>query len=537
LSACRPRDEEAANVFDAEEQDALEKIVVPEPRRFSFDYPIDGFSELSPNGKFAFLRKRIPPSQIKEVPILFDLEKGKVVGPVPSYGLFSPDGKRWVHMIEDEIILDELGKGEKVHLQKVVPVYFPPMRFSADGNFLVGGDRVWDARSGKQIHRWNVEAGPGFVREKEYSYLSGNSTRHYFSADGFIAIEIMVPARSLDRLNFTQDTWKVHIWNFTTGRYCGQAGLTTYSHGPERLSERPHPATPPYTKLKEIGAVGHDCFGVRISPGGRPVIFPRMPRGAIEVTEPEQASDGKGLMLRDRVTRKILHRFMGSGLLFYRLSDDGSTFVQWGPVGMQPKREKVEEEVVNPTESKLGILVWDVTAFRKHAGRERPPLRAAEWEAHWVLLAHDDPREAFKAMRRLAASPGQTLPILKQRLQPVEVENVDLAAQIAELDGPLAQRQKAEARLRAAGDEAIPFLEKALQPKPPHFAPRIETILKDLKDAWLPDPTTRRLLWSIELLEFVGTKEAKQILQRLGEGTPTAWVTLEAKKSLERLNK
>ncbi len=93
-----------------------------------------------------------------------------------------------------------------------------------------------------------------------------------------------------------------------------------------------------------------------------------------------------------------------------------------------------------------------------------------------------------------------------------------------------------EMALRGAGDEAVPHIEKALKRPPSAEArQRMESLLKEIQQARLPAPATRRLLWCVELLEQLGTPEAGQLLDRLAQGSPAAWATREARAALGRL--
>ena len=44
-----------------------------------------------------------------------------------------------------------------------------------------------------------------------------------------------------------------------------------------------------------------------------------------------------------------------------------------------------------------------------------------------------------------------------------------------------------------------------------------------------------RLIRSLEVLEHINNKEARALLQTLSEGAPRAWLTLEAKRMLQRM--
>jgi hypothetical protein len=45
---------------------------------------------------------------------------------------------------------------------------------------------------------------------------------------------------------------------------------------------------------------------------------------------------------------------------------------------------------------------------------------------------------------------------------------------------------------------------------------------------------TRRLLWSLRLLELVGTREARALLRRMADGEPASPVTRQARTALVR---
>ena len=62
-----------------------------------------------------------------------------------------------------------------------------------------------------------------------------------------------------------------------------------------------------------------------------------------------------------------------------------------------------------------------------------------------------------------------------------------------------------------------------------------EPILKELEKPLL-FPDSLRFLWVLELLEQKATPEARAFLLELGQGTPEAWLNLEAIDSLKRLD-
>jgi WD40 repeat protein len=126
-------------------------------------------------------------------------------------------------------------------------------------------------------------------------------------------------------------------------------------------------------------------------------------------------------------------------------------------------------------------LVWDAKVL---TGKPMPPERdtaaldADEVQPHWDVLAAADPGKAASAMAALVESPDTAVPLLKARLKP------------------------------------------AAAPTEPEGA--------------VTDPELLRHLRAVEVLERIGTPEARKVLEELAKGEPAARVTREAKASLER---
>ena len=156
----------------------------------------------------------------------------------------------------------------------------------------------------------------------------------------------------------------------------------------------------------------------------------------------------------------------------------------------------------------------------------------AVWPMQNKLLddcfAHDK-----KRLRHDAA-----LAILKERMRPVQVEQQRVNRLIDDLDSArFAVRAKASDELGKLGSLAGPALRKALAARPPLEArQRLEQLLNKL-DGPITSPETLQMLRALEVLERIGTPEARQILLSLAKGAPEAALTQEAKASLERLGK
>jgi RNA polymerase sigma factor (sigma-70 family) len=180
------------------------------------------------------------------------------------------------------------------------------------------------------------------------------------------------------------------------------------------------------------------------------------------------------------------------------------------------------------------ILLWDISdATRRPAA---PDLSAADLDRHWQALAGEDATAAYTAVRELAARPEQAVPLLRDRLKPVE-GNDAVRALIAKLDAPaFSDREAAAKELSRLGDAAVPDLKQALAGSPSaEQKERIERLLS-AADARFPESGDRlRAVRAVGVLEWIGTSEARALLRELAAGVDRARLTREAKAAAERL--
>ena len=155
----------------------------------------------------------------------------------------------------------------------------------------------------------------------------------------------------------------------------------------------------------------------------------------------------------------------------------------------------------------------------------------------WADLAGPDAAKAYQAVQALAAVPKQAVPLLRQRLRPVGMpDRARFVRLLADLgSNKFAVRQRAAAELEMQGAAVEGLLRQALADKPdPEVRRRLEGLLDKL-DAGSPDRL--RILRAVEALEHAGGAEAKRFLEELAGGAPGAWLTREAKASLDRLGR
>jgi hypothetical protein len=183
------------------------------------------------------------------------------------------------------------------------------------------------------------------------------------------------------------------------------------------------------------------------------------------------------------------------------------------------------------------VLTWDVPRLRRPA---HAPIRldAAALEARWTDLAGTDGHKAHTAMWELVAAPAQVVELFAVRLRPAEAVPAERLRQwIAELDHQQFRvRQTAERELARNADQAEPVLRAALRGTlSAEQRQRIEAILS-APPTPLP-PEALRTLRAVEVLERIGTVEARQVLSRLTGGAPSGLTSREAKAALDRLNR
>jgi WD40 repeat protein len=179
-------------------------------------------------------------------------------------------------------------------------------------------------------------------------------------------------------------------------------------------------------------------------------------------------------------------------------------------------------------------LVWDMRPLLAGAAGHATPLGAATLGRYWNDLAGKDAARACEAVRGLTAAPGAATAFLKQRLKPQAVARYPEL--IARLDSKhFTVRSAATKDLARLGIKAEPTLRAALSNKPSlETRQRVERLLRELEEQ-PPPPEVLRGVRSVQVLEQIGSPAARDVLQLLATGDPDAWLTREAKASLNRL--
>jgi hypothetical protein len=184
-------------------------------------------------------------------------------------------------------------------------------------------------------------------------------------------------------------------------------------------------------------------------------------------------------------------------------------------------------------------LVWDMAALVRDGPRKTAELPADELDNAWAELAQVDATRAYRALGALVGAPRQAIAFLGAKVRPVAApDGRRLARLIARLgDDDFAARDQASEDLAELGPLAEPALRQALKGRPsPEVGQRVRALLQKLETPAVSRQELRALR-AVEVLEYVGTGEARKVLATLAQGVPQARLTREAKVSLERLAK
>lgn len=375
---------------------------------------------------------------------------------------------------------------------------------SSDGQTMavVGKDaiRLLDAANGKE--RWRIPR------------PSGYSTLLCFSPDGKTLASLDIEANSREK------NAVLHLWDAATGeelRKWTTARVGRFAFSPDGQilvgieSDHLRKGAPQRSLHSwDIASVKHHAFVV--TQPGRVFSLAYSPDGRMIAW----GDAGGTISLCESATGQVRHRLRGHRSYVNSLSfaPDGKTLVSGS--------------------ADTTVLLWDVTG--------RPVARSSalsleQLPSLWTGLADKEAAKAFAAIGLLTAAPEQAVPFLKSHLRPAPelAEAQQVARLIAELDSnEFAVRDKAREHLRQLGERAEPGLSEALKNKLPLEArKRIEELLEGVRAAAV-FPESLRNLRAVEVLEHIGTPQAREVLKTLADGAPTARLTQEAKAALER---
>jgi WD40 repeat protein len=467
---------------------------------------------------------------------------------------FAPDGRTLISAsMDDTVRLWDPATGEGIRHFEAHRGGVWCMALAPDGKALATGSwndtaiRLWDAAAGKELRR--LEGHPAGI-----DHLA-------FSPDGTTLASVSnghTPAR---------DEHPLRLWDAATGKE-----LRRLDGPPERAGPRPLAFSPDGKLLaskddkvrlwevatgrvyREFETPNENVTSLAFSPDGRTLAC----GGRVTV---DDRPDGP-VALWELATGQERLRVEGlpNWTECVAFSPDGRVLAAGGWKGTVRLWDLATGKMVRRLEGHLGIvetlafspdgralasggmdttaLVWDLADLPPNRRPQDVPA-ARDLEALWADLGGADAARAYRAVWSLAAVPEQAVPLLRERLRPAAApERRQLDRLLVDLDSDqFDERAKAAAELEKLGELAKPALHRALQGQPsPELRRRVEGLLANLEGP-VTAPEKRRRLRALEVLEQVGTPEARRLLQELSRGAPNARETKEAKASLERLTK
>jgi Tol biopolymer transport system component len=183
-------------------------------------------------------------------------------------------------------------------------------------------------------------------------------------------------------------------------------------------------------------------------------------------------------------------------------------------------------------------LVWDMAealSLKPEETTARPVLR--KMNDLWSDLGSGDAGTAEQAIHDLVERPREAVSLLGGNLRPASSVPADrLARLIADLDSDqYAVREQATRQLEGLGELAESALRAAAaKPGSKDRDRRIARLLEKLDQPIVPAEQAR-LVRAVEVLERIGSAEARELLARLAKGASEARLTREAQAALERL--
>jgi len=441
--------------------------------------------------------------------------------------------------------------GQKRPVVPIVDDVSPDGKWMASGGHADGAVRIWDLVSGKEIHRLTHVQSPACS----------------FSPDG----------RWLQTHDYVQDPIRhtfehvLRFWDARTAKMVKelrgkQASVARFSPDGRLYATQGPPhgtcyvATVPEGSVVQTIATPNGPWRFFFSPDSR-----LLAGASLRDVTPHlwEVASGKEVALlfdkpkgrRGRGWPGITEvRFSPNGRKLLAGDSEGRLFC-WDVEGRLLRQWKGDDFAVNclsltPDEKLLVTggnttgLVWNMDEVLPSEKQRTTMLTAADLNTLWSHLEAEDATQAWRAVWKLAATPDQAVPFLRERLQPASEPHKTNAEKIAKFIDDLdndtfAVREKAIRELGTFGKEAEPALRKALASSPSAESKRrIEDLLGKMPESPpAPPPELLRQLRALAVLEYAGTPAAKRCLETLAGGVAEARLTREARSALARLTR
>jgi hypothetical protein len=414
------------------------------------------------------------------------------------------------------------------HTQEVIAVAFSP-----DGKMLASGGadrsiRLWDVATGKQIRLFHGH-------ELKVTGLA-------FSPDGKLlasagTASAVIPGFFIGAVHADQ----LRLWDPATGKEVRKLAMRGWA-----VAFAADGQTVAGGGLEIIGMPVAGGRGVNIQGGGRVGLSDLAGKELLGVKGQGAAvafsADGKFLATswgtrqhqgRFHFENDTKHRRLALWEVATRkevqtFGEDGATVVAVSPDG-----RKVAAGRLNGT-----VGFHDLTPSGWAAGKRPGELTPEEFDRRWQALGGDNAGAAYEALWALAEGGERAVVLLGERLQAVKPSGPRVKQLLTNLDSkrfPI--REAAFRELKKMGSSIEPDLRQALTGR---ISPEVRKRVQALLDQYGTHPATpeeRQQTRAMQVLERLGSRQARTVLTRLAEGAPGAWLTEEARAALQRLNR
>jgi RNA polymerase sigma factor (sigma-70 family) len=445
----------------------------------------------------------------------------------------------------------EIGTGKQVAHLRSEMADVTCLQFSPDGKQIASADsfgvaRLWDWSAGRQIHALRDRATSGWLKCVAYSpsgkqLAAGDEAgviRVWNTADGKLTHTLPAQqAVGVAALVFSPDGRKLF-----SGRWDHTIRCWDLTMGKEVLLLKGDP-----NQTRRGTPIGHTnvVTSLALSPGGC-WLYSGSYDHMICVWESRTGKLCRVLKHQEKGFSSVnAVALSGDGtLLAAALGDEGkeSLVHLWDVLtgkkiaALAGHRGKVTSLAFAPNGRRLAsastdttILVWDVAGLTADRATQNEKALAPLWDD----LAADAPR-AYAAVCQGAAAGNDAVTVLERKLKPIAgVDREKFNDWVRQLDSEqFADRERASQALANLGLAAEPLLRQtASRATSVEVRARVNRLLSRL------ETDGRRSLYALEILETIGSPQARRLLAQLAKGSADAPLTRKAAAALKRLER